>query len=156
MRTLGFGTKVFSVCFFAAALVLTLALPWYGPAPPPDVTEQGIGEIHGPLEGVFEAVVRWFGEFDGGSSAWASLEAADLMIVTFAALAAVCAVLANLVAVEHTVRSLLRGSVVVVVAIVALRMFDTPGDNAALEPRYGIFASAAAAVMLAISGLGLA
>jgi hypothetical protein len=156
MRSLGFGSKVVAVCFFAAAVILTLGLPWYGLAPVEPVSERTIGELHGPLDGLFDAVVRWFGEHDHGVSAWTALGRTDKVIALFAILAAVSAVLANLANVEHAARAMLRGSVLVVLALVALNLFDTPGPNAKYEPRFGIFAACTAAIMLAVSGFGLA
>ena len=109
MRSLGFGSKVVAVCFFAAAVILTLGLPWYGLAPVEPVSERTIGELHGPLDGLFDAVVRWFGEHDHGVSAWKALGTTDKVIALFAIFAAVSAVLANLANVEHAARAMLRG-----------------------------------------------
>jgi hypothetical protein len=156
MRSLGFGTKVLSVFCFAVALAMTLRLPWYGPAPKPAGGEKGIGELHGPLDGMFKAVTRWVSEYDDGTSAWRAFATVDLVLVGFAALAAVSALLASMPATEHVARALLRAAVAVVLGLTVVKLFDTPGDNALMEPRYGIFAATAAAIMLATSGFGLA
>lgn len=149
MRTLGFGPKVLAFVAGALGLVLSLNMPWYGPAP---AGSAGSDDIAGKAEELFGAVGRWFSE-SAGADGHASLQVVDQVFIGVAGLAVIIAVLLFVPATEQLARTGARMLAFVAAAAAVIAFFDQPGNNALVEPRHGLmFALGCAAVMLISAG----
>jgi hypothetical protein len=155
MRTLGFRTHVLLVLAGAVGVVASLGRPWYGGQPVPAADDSSAFDVHGPLRAALDALQRWGGD-PGGTTGWESLGpwAAGLAAVGVAA--AACGLGSLAPALQVAVREPLRYLSFAAVAIVAWRLFDPPGPNAALEPRLGALVGAVSALMLWVCAQGVA
>jgi hypothetical protein len=156
MRTHGFRSHVLLVLAGAAGLVISLSWPWYdrAPAPQPDRVAD-IGDINGPLYGLFHAMRRWVSDASG-LSGWHALGPVATAMAALAAVAALSALATSLPALQGIVRDVLRWSAFAVVALVAWRLFDPPGANGVWELRHGALVGAAAALVLVCGALPVA
>jgi len=156
MRTLGYRTHILLAVAAAAALIATLGRPWYGVPPVLDAEEEkAIGELHGPVERLTEAVSRWASE-TAGTAGWDVLGTWGLVLAGLAGLAAAGALGCLLPGLQGVAREALRYGGLACLALVLWKLFDTPGPNADLEPRYGVFAALGAALLLVTSGAPVA
>jgi hypothetical protein len=148
MRTHGFRTHVLLVLAGAAVLVASLSRPWYAraPKPKPDHT-QNIGDVNGPLNGLFHAMVRWVSD-SHGVTGWHALGPVGTAIAGLGALAALSALGATTPAVQSVSQDVLRWSAFAVAGLVAWRVFDPPHANDVWELRHGALVAAFAAIML--------
>lgn len=154
MRTLGFRTHVLLAIAAAVGLVATLGRPWYASAPLPAETA-GIGDINGPLNQFFEGLRRWVGD-PVGWTGWQALDHAGLALAAMAGVAALGGLACLAPSLQALGRDLLRYGALAAFAIVAWRLLDSPGPNAALELRHGALAAAGCSAVLLTCGLGVA
>jgi hypothetical protein len=156
MRTLGFRTHVLLVVAGAMGVLVSLSRVWYdrAPAPAPG-TAASIGEVTGPLEGLYHGLQRW-ATATGGMSGWTALGDSGTALAAFSVVAALGAAACAAPALQGVGRELLRYAALAVFAIAAWRLVDPPGSNATVELRHGALAGAACALMLFTSSMGLA
>jgi len=156
MRTLGFRTHILLAVAAAAALIATLGRPWY--AAPPVLTadeERAIGELHGPVSQLTEAVSRWASE-PTGTTGWDALGTWGTVLAAFAGIAALGALGCLLPATQGVAREALRYGALAALAVATWKLLDQPGPNADLELRYGAFVAVGAALLLVTSGAPVA
>jgi len=156
MRTLGFRTHLLLALAGAAGLVLMLARPWYAAAPGPRPEEAAdIGDINGPLTSFFDGLQRWVTD-PAGTSGWQALDHVGLALAAMAGLAALGAVACLAPPLQMLGRDLLRYGALAAFAIVAWKLLDPPGANAAFELRNGALAGAGFSLMLLTCGMAAA
>jgi len=155
MRTLGFHTHVTLAVAAALGVLLSLSRPWYGPAGPATGAEDDtVGQVHGPLEGVVPALHRWLS--DDGQSGFQALSHWGTVIGALAVMAALGGLLCLSTALQRAGRELLRYGMLGTLVVVIWKLVDTPGANAAMEPRVGaLFAAGCSGILLA-TGLSAA
>jgi len=156
MRTHGFRTHALLALAAAVGVIAALGRPWYAAAPRPvDEDLKAIGELHGPVDGLTNGISRWFSETTGATG-WDSLGAVGTAIAAMAALTAVGSLGCLLPPVQGIAREALRYGSLSCFALVLWKLIDTPGANQVLEPRYGAFLAAGAALIALTSGAGVA
>jgi hypothetical protein len=155
MRTLGFRTHILMVVAGAVGVVASLGRPWYGPAPAPlpDNTDQF--DVHGPLQGLLDAMVRWVTSSDG-TSGWDALGTSGQIIAALALGAAVCSLACLLSPLQAIVSVPLRYLSFAAFGVTVWRVVDSPGPNAELELRLGALIGLIGAGMVWISAQGVA
>jgi len=157
MRTLGFRTHVLLAVAGAIGLVYSLTRPWYAAAPPPPKGDDArIGDIHGPLNQFLDGAKRWVSSGDGvtGFQAldhWAQVIAAMAGVAVLGALLCLAAPRLGTLG-----RDLARYGSLVALALVAWKIVDPPGDNAAWELRVGALIGGLFAVVLFTCASGVA
>jgi hypothetical protein len=157
MRTLGFRTHVLFVLAGAVGVLASLSRPWYGRAPkplPPD-EQLPIGDVNGPLNGFAHGLGRWLGD-PAGETGWHALGPWAAVLAGLAGVAALCALACVVPVTQSPAREPLRYAALVALALVAWRLVDPPGDNAAWELRHGALIAAVGALMLATAAMGVA
>ena len=147
MRTLGFRTHVLFALAAAAGVVAALARPWYAPANPAPAN----GDLDGPLYTLSDTVSRWIGE-SAGTTGWEALGPWGTALAAFAALTGLGAFGCLVPGLQGAAREALRYGSLGCLAIAAWKLHDSPGPNAELEPRYGVFVAAIAAAIAVVSG----
>jgi hypothetical protein len=156
MRTLGFRTHVLLAVAAAVGVVVALGRPWYAPAAPPVEDEfTSIGSIHGPVNALAGSVSRWVGD-SAGAPGWEALGPLATAIAVLAALTAAGAAGCLVPALQGVAREVLRYAALACFGLAAWKLIDTPGPNDALEPRYGAFVAAIAALVAVTSGSAVA
>jgi hypothetical protein len=157
MRTLGFRTHVVLVLAGAVGVLVSLSRPWYAraPKPPPPDETLPIGDVNGPLNGFAHGLGRWMSD-PMGLSAWHALGVWATVLAALAGIAALCALGSIVPATQSPAREPLRYASLAALALVAWRLVDPPGDNAAWELRHGALIAALGALMLATSAMGVA
>lgn len=151
MRTLGFRTHALMALAAAAGVVAALARPWYAPAS----AAQPAADLDGPLYTLSDTVRRWIGD-TAGTTGWDALGAWGTALAVLAAMTGLAAFGCLVPALQGVAREALRYASLGCLAIAAWKLFDSPGPNAALEPRYGVFVAALAAAVAFMSGSALA
>src|SRR5215203_1207459 len=155
MRTLGFRTHVLLAIAGAIGVLSSLSRPWYAAAPPRKQGASDIGDINGPLSGFFDGARRWVSHADG-LTGWQALDHWGQMIAAMA----IVAVLGSLACVSPRLqalgRDLARYGALAALAIVAWKLVDPPGDNDALELRYGALVAGVFAIVLFTCASGVA
>jgi hypothetical protein len=142
MRTLGFRTHALLALAAAAGVVAALARPWYAPAIP----VQESADLDGPLYTLTDTISRWMGETTG-TTGWDALGPWGTALAAAAALTALGAFGCLVPSLQGVAREALRYGSLACLAIAAWKLFDSPGPNAALEPRHGAFVAALAAAV---------
>ena len=156
MRTLGFRTHVLLAIAGAIGVVYSLSRPWYGGALSGKTEDElGIGDIHGPLNAFTEGMKRWVTSTDGVSG-WQALDHWGQMIAAMAAVAIIGALACMTPSLQVLGRDLARYGSLAALAIVAWKLVDPPGDNAALELRSGALIAGVFSVMLFVCASGVA
>jgi hypothetical protein len=156
MRTLGFRTHVLSALAAAIGVIAALGRPWYAPAPPPLSDDlKGIGDLHGPIDGLTQAVSRWLGDTTG-TTGWDALGPWGQALAAAAMIAALGALGCLVPALQGAAREALRYGGLACFGIAAWRVVDSPGANDVLELRYGAFVAVAAALIVFTSGSAVA
>jgi hypothetical protein len=156
MRTLGFRTHVLLAIAGAIGLLYSLNRPWYAATPPPAEDEAHIGDIHGPLNQFFDSVERWT-TGGQGVTGWEALDHWAQMVAAMALVSVIGALLCLAVPrLQALGRDLTRYGSLAALAIVAWKMVDPPGANAALELRIGALIAGVFAVMLFTCASGVA
>jgi hypothetical protein len=157
MRTHGFRSHVLFVLAGAAVLVASLSRPWYAraPKPSPAGTTEDIGDVNGPLYGLFHGLQRWVSD-SHGSTGWHALGTCAELLAALAGIAALCALCVAVGSLQGLGRDPLRWAALAVAGIVAWRLVDPPGANAAWELRHGALVAAGGALMLLAGALPVA
>lgn len=151
MRTLGFRTHALMALAAAAGVVAALARPWYAPAIPVDEST----DLDGPLYTLTGTISRWMGETTG-TTGWDALGPWGTALAATAALTALGAFGCLVPPLQGVAREALRYGSLACLAIAAWKLFDSPGPNAALEPRHGAFVAALAAAVAVTAGSAVA
>jgi hypothetical protein len=146
MRTLGFRTHVLFAAAAAAAVLAALGRPWYATAPPSTEGDAGIGDLHGPIHDLTDAIVRWTGG-SGGATGWDALGQWGMVLAALAALTGAGAIACLVPALQPVARELLRYAALGLFCVATWKLLDTPGPNTVLEPRIGAFAAVAASLV---------
>jgi hypothetical protein len=152
MRTLGFRTHVLLVVAAAVGVIAALSEPWYAPAPQAVAPAEGaVGSFNGPVEGMGAAIGRWISE-STGTTGWDALGTWGAVLAAMATLTALGALACLVPSLQGVAREVLRYGAIVAFGIALWKLIDTPGPNAAMEPRFGAFVATAAALIAATSG----
>ena len=151
MRTLGFRTHVLLALAAAAGVVAALARPWYAPAAATPVAE----DLDGPLYTLSDTMSRWIGG-TAGTTGWDALGPWGTALAAFAAVTGLGAFGCLVPTLQGAAREALRCGSLGCLAIAAWKLLDSPGPNAALEPRYGVFVAALAAAVAVMAGSAVA
>src|SRR4051812_44213602 len=155
MRTLGFRSHVLLAIAGAIGVLSSLSRPWYGAAPPHKEGTADIGDVNGPLSGLFDGARRWVSNTDG-LTGWQALDHWGQMI----AATAIVAVLGSLACIAPRLqvlgRDLARYGALAALAIVAWKLVDPPGANDAFELRYGALLAGMSAIVLFTCASGVA
>jgi hypothetical protein len=149
MRTNGFRTHILLVVAGAVALLAGLSRPWYARAPEPQVGDIAIGQVDGPLKGFSEALKRWVTDPDGITGVHALVGVGQLL-TGLALFCAVAALASTVPAARRFLAPPLRYAGMAVIGIVAWRLIDPPGANAAWELRHGALISLGGAFVTGI------
>src|SRR5215213_119238 len=156
MRTLGFRTHVLLAMAAAIGVLYSLSRPWYGRALPAKTEDEtGIGDIHGPLNAFLDGAKRWATASDGASG-WQALDHWGQMIAAMAVVAVLGALACLIPGLQQLGRDLTRYGSLAALAIVAWKLVDPPGDNAAFELRSGALIAGVFGVMLFICASAVA
>lgn len=151
MRTLGFRTHVLLTLAAAAGVVAALARPWYD-APPAAGPDTG---FDGPLYTLADTLGRWTRE-TAGTSGWEALGPWGAALAALAGVTALGALGCLLPAIQGVAREVVRYASLGCFALAAWKLLDAPGPNAELEPRYGVFVAALAALVAVMGGTAVA
>jgi hypothetical protein len=156
MRTLGFRTHALLAVAAAVAVIAALAEPWYGAAPQA-VAANGtaVGSIKGPVDGLAAGMQRWISE-SAGTNGWDALGTWGNVLAACAALTALGALGCLVPALQGVAREALRYGGLATFGIALWKLIDTPGPNAAMEPRFGAFVAVGAALIAVSSGSAVA
>ncbi len=115
-----------------------------------------MGDIHGPLNAFFDGVQRWISD-PGGMTGWTALDhIAGIALAAMVGVAALGALLCLLPSVPALGRDLLRYGALAVCGVVAWKLIDSPGPNAAMELRNGALAAAGCALVLFTCAMSVA
>lgn len=155
MRTLGFRTHILMVIAGTAVVIASLGRPWYAPAPAPLPDNSMDFDVHGPLQGFLDALVRWVTSSDG-TSGWDALGTSGQVIAGLAFGAAVCSFACLLSPIQAIVSVPLRYLSFAVFGVTLWRVIDSPGPNSELELRLGALIGLIGAAMVWISAQGVA
>jgi hypothetical protein len=156
MRTLGFRTHALLAAAAAVGVIAALAEPWYAPAPQTVATDgTAIGSMQGPVDGLAAGMQRWVTE-SAGTSGWDALGTWGTVLAAFAALTAVGALGCLVPSIQGVAREALRYGALVTFGVAVWKLIDTPGPNAAMEPRLGAFVAVGAALIAVSSGSAVA
>jgi hypothetical protein len=149
MRTHGFRTHILLVVAGAVAVLAGLSRPWYAHAPKPHQGAYTIGEVNGPLYGLFHAMQRWITSADGRTGAHA-LGTVGQVLVGLTLFCAVAALGCFAPQIQALVSGPLRYAGFAVIGLVGWRVVDPPGPNQVWELRHGALISLAGALVLGV------
>jgi hypothetical protein len=155
MRTLGFRTHILLVVAGAVGVIASLGRPWYGPAPAPLPDNSNQFEVHGPLQQVLDAMVRWVNS-SNGTAGWDALGTSGELIAGLSLASALFALGCLLIPIQPIVSAPLRYVSFASFGVVVWRLVDSPGPNAALELRMGALVALVGSTMVWISAQGVA
>jgi hypothetical protein len=150
MRTLGFRTHVILAVAAALGVISALGRPWYAEAPRP-VQSDKIGSLHGPVEGLSAGISRWVTQ-TSGVTGWDALGTWGTVLAALAAVTVLGALGCLLPSIQGVAREALRYASLATFVIAVWKLIDTPGPNSAMEPRFGAFVAAIAALIAVTSG----
>jgi hypothetical protein len=134
----------------ALGVISALGRPWYADAPQAVASDQ-IGSLHGPVEGLSAGMARWVTE-TSGVNGWEGLGTWGTVLAAAAGLTVVGALGCLVPAIQGVAREALRYGSLAAFGIAVWKLIDTPGPNAAMEPRFGAFVAAIAALIAVTSG----
>ena len=156
MRTLGFRTHTLLAVAAAIGVIAALAEPWYAAAPLTVAADGSpIGSINGPVDGLAAGMQRWVTE-SAGTAGWDALGVWGTVLAACAALTAVGALGCMVPSLQGVAREALRYGALATFGIALWKLIDTPGPNAAMEPRLGAFVAVGAALVAVTSGSAVA
>ena len=156
MRTLGFRSHALLAVAAAIGVIAALAEPWYAPAPQAVATDgSSVGSMQGPVDGLAAGMQRWVTE-SAGTSGWDALGTWGTVLAACAALTALGALGCLVPALQGVAREALRYAALAAFGIALWKLIDTPGPNAAMEPRLGAFIAVGAALIAVTSGSAVA
>ena len=151
MRTLGFRTHVLLAVAAAVGVIASLGEPWYAPAPRVQADTASVGSLHGPVEGLSAGISRWVTE-TSGINGWDGLGSWGTALAAFAAMTALGSLGCLVPALQGVAREALRYAGLATFGLAVWKLIDTPGPNAAMEPRFGAFVATIAALVVVTSG----
>jgi hypothetical protein len=134
MSTLSLRANLLLAVAAAIGLAVAMGMPWYGPVAQTDTAT--IDHLYATVESIFSRQ---------GATAHEALGAAGTALVALAAVMIISAALCLAPALEDGARVGLHMSAIASVALILYKLFDQPGDNAAVDLRYGLFVALAAA-----------
>src|ERR671931_2447151 len=134
MRTLGFRTHVLLAVAAAVGVIASLGEPWYAQAPHVQADTATVGSLHGPVEGLSAGISRWVTDTTG-IDGWTGLGTWGTALAAFAALTALGALACLAPALQGVAREALRYGGLATFGLAVWKLIDTPGPNAAMEPR---------------------
>jgi hypothetical protein len=156
MRTLGFRTHALLAVAAAIGVIAALAEPWYAPAPQAAAMDgTTVGSLHGPVDGLAAGMQRWVTD-SVGTAGWDALGVWATVLAACAALTAVGALGCLVPAIQGVAREALRYGGLATFGVALWKLIDTPGPNAAMEPRLGAFVAVGAALIAVSSGSAVA
>ena len=155
MRTLGFRTHILLAIAGAIGVMYSLARPWYAGAPLPMKEQERIGDIHGPLNAFLDGAKRWTTGADGVTG-WQALDHWGQLIAACLAFAVLGSLACTAPKLQALGRDLARYGSFAVLAIVAWKLVDPPGDNAVWELRVGSLLAGLFALVLFTCASGVA
>jgi len=156
MRTLGFRTHALLAAAAAVGVIAALAEPWYAPALQAVASDgTAVGSMQGPVEGLAAGMQRWITE-SAGSSGWDALGTWGTVLAVCAGLTAIGALGCLVPSLQGIAREALRYGALAMFGIALWKLIDTPGPNAAMEPRLGAFIAVGAALIAVSSGSAVA
>jgi hypothetical protein len=156
MRTLGFRTHTLLAVAAAIGVIAALAEPWYAAAPQTVAADGSpIGSINGPVDGLAAGMQRWV-TGSAGTAGWDALGVWGTVLAACAALTAVGALGCMVPSLQGVAREALRYGALATFGIALWKLIDTPGPNAAMEPRLGAFVAVGAALIAVTSGSAVA
>jgi hypothetical protein len=152
MRTLGFRTHALLAVAAAVGVISALGQPWYAQTPTAAPADpNAIGDLNGPVESLSAGISRWITE-TSGLRGWEALGTWGGVLAGMAALTALGALGCLVPAIQGVAREALRYGGLATFGIALWKLIDTPGPNAAMEPRFGAFVATAAALVAVTSG----
>lgn len=158
MRMLSPISKMFLAIAAAIGVVVSIGMPWYGPAGGNraininDLTRTG--ELQGPATGFFQGVERWFTA--GGDKGSAELGSFETILLGLAALAVLTALATLVPAIETSARSLLQMIAIGIGGIALFKLVGQPGDDRLIEPRRGGFLALGCGIVMLSAASGIA
>jgi hypothetical protein len=156
MRTLGFRTHALLAVAAAVGVIAALAEPWYAPAPQAVAADAAAGAtINGPVDGLAAGMQRWITE-SAGTAGWDALGVWGTVLAGCAVLTGIGALGCLVPSLQGVAREALRYSALATFGIALWKLIDTPGPNAAMEPRLGAFVAVFAALIAVTSGSAVA
>jgi hypothetical protein len=156
MRTLGYRTHALLTIAAAVGVISALGQPWYAQAPQAAQADpNAIGSLHGPVESLSGGIERWVTE-TSGLSGWDALGTWGGLLAGLAGLTALGALGCLIPALQGVAREALRYGGLATFGIAVWKLIDTPGPNAAMEPRFGAFVATIAALVAVTSGSAVA
>jgi hypothetical protein len=156
MRTLGFRSNALLALAAAVGVIAALGQPWYAPAPrPPAADVTSVGSLEGPVDSLAGGVSRWITEASG-TTGWDALGTWGAVLAALAGLTAAGAFGCLVPALQGIAREALRYGAIGTFGIAVWKLIDSPGPNAAMEPRFGAFIAVCAALIAASSGAAVA
>jgi hypothetical protein len=156
MRTLGFRTHALLAVAAAIGVIAALAEPWYAPAPQAAAMDgTTVGSLRGPVDGLAAGMQRWVSD-SVGTAGWDALGVWATVLAACAALTAVGALGCLVPAIQGVAREALRYGGLATFGVALWKLIDTPGPNAAMEPRLGAFVAVGAALIAVSSGSAVA
>ena len=144
MRQLTPLTNLLLTALFAAGLVVTLGLPWYGRPPERALDAPEPGQV----EALAATVARMFGDAGAKLIGAEAAPTAKVALMVIAGASVLLAAGMLVVLLRSVLRPVLRAVPMVAAAVVLVQMLNPP---AGMELRWGIFAALAAALAMANS-----
>lgn len=156
MRTFGFRTHVLFAVAAAVGVIAALGRPWYAASPQAVEERTGMRGLLDGQAGGFKAGVERLISESGGTTGWDALGTWGTVIGVLAAFSAACALCCLVPAAHGVAREGVRYGAFACFAIIVWKLVDTPGDNLALELRFGSLVAAGAALAAFTSGTAIA
>ena len=151
MRTHGFRTHVLLVIAGAVVLLGSLQRPWYARAPHEVTSENApIGDINGPLDGLFKGMHRWVTDTNG-QTGWHALDVVGQVLAGLAGFCALAALGCMAAEIQRHAAEPLRYAALATFGLVVWKLVDPPGPNAVWELRSGALIGVVGAGMLAVT-----
>jgi hypothetical protein len=155
MRTHGFRTHILLVVAGVVAVLASFDRPWYARAPAPFTGDASIGEVNGPLYGLFHGLQRWV-TATNGRTGWHALDTLGEVIAGLALFSAVAAVACMVPLLQGLVAEPLRYASLALLALVAWKVLDPPGPNNLWELRHGALVGGCGALVAGICAQAVA
>jgi hypothetical protein len=156
MRTLGFRTHALLAVAAAVGVIAALAEPWYAPAAQAVAADgSAVGSLDGPVDGLAAGLQRWVSG-SAGTAGWDALGTWGTVLAVGAGLTALGGLGCLVPALQGVAREALRYGALATFGLTLWKLIDTPGPNAAMEPRLGAFVAVGAALIAVSSGSAVA
>ena len=152
MRRIGFRSNILFAIAAAFGVIAALDRSWYGAAP---ASDPAAGDMPPTMEDFFSGIGRAFTS-DDGVSGWQALASADKLIAGLAVATVLLLVLTMIPALQFHVQMLARWTSLAALGVIAVKLVDEPGANAAQEPRQGLLIALGSAAVLVASAMTVA